>query len=94
MLMLASYGAARESVSIHPDFNSGFRRITPNGLRTSKHEVMPNLRLRFDPKKCPPVVCRPARFVTKIKLGQITAKRELSRRAGAMDDYSDIDVIL
>ena len=30
----------------------------------------------------------------KNQAGQITAKRALSRRAAAMDDYSDIDVIL
>ena len=82
----------RESVSIHLDFNSGFRRIPPNGPKTSNPEAKPP-KVAFRSKVNPPSV-KPAIFVTKIKLGQITAKRALSRRAGAMDDYSDIDVIL
>ena len=85
-------GAARESVSIHLDFNSGFRRITPNGLRTSNPEAKPTH--GRVPIKSLLASVKPAIFVTKIKLGQITAKRALSRRAAAMDDYSDIDVIL
>ena len=42
----------RASVSIHLDFNSGFRRITPNGPKTSSNEVPPThgcvLISRFD----------------------------------------------
>ena len=71
---------------------AGFRRITPIVPRTSKAEAKPT-HGRVSIQNFEGLVTR-AKMIKLVVEGQITPQTSRSPSAAAMDDYSDIDVIL